>query len=129
MWADIELAVMTGIRPLLPGVRVTDELPDKLETRLPLVWVRVVGGADDRITDTATVDVHSFAATRALMWELAEQTRAAVHALAATHNAGQRVVIDDVATAARPAEVPYGNPLLRRAVATYEVATRERAST
>lgn len=129
MWADIELAVMTGLRPLLPGVRVVDELPDRLETRIPLVSVRVVGGGDDQVTDTATVDVEAFAATRAAMWALAEQTRAAMHALAATHNPGQKVVIDDVTTAARPAEVPYGNPALRRAIASYAVATRERAAT
>ncbi|MFJ2702975.1 hypothetical protein ACIO3R_07220 [Streptomyces sp. NPDC087428] len=129
MWADIELAVISGVRARLPGARVTDELPDKLETRLPLVWVRVMGGGDDRVTDTATVDVQTFAATRAAMWELAEQARTAVHALAATHDSGQRVVIDDVTTAARPAEVPYGNPGVRRAVASYEVATRERAAT
>ncbi|MFF2525896.1 phage tail termination protein [Streptomyces liangshanensis] len=129
MWADTELLVITGLRARLTGVRVTDELPDKLEGKLPLVWVRVVGGADDRVTDTATVDVQAFAATRVLMWELAEKTRQAMHALAATHDPGQLVVVDDVTTAARPAEVPYGNPSLRRAVATYEVATRARAST
>ncbi|MFJ8883606.1 hypothetical protein ACIRJR_09350 [Streptomyces sp. NPDC102402] len=129
MWADIELAVMTGIRPHLPGVKVADELPDKLETRLPLVWVQVAGGGDDRVTDTATVDVHSFAATRAATWDLAEQTRKAMHALAATHNPGQKAVIDDVTTQQRPALVPYGNPALRRAVATYTVSMRERAAT
>ncbi|MEU9199018.1 hypothetical protein [Streptomyces sp. NPDC048332] len=127
MWADIELAVMTGLRPHLPGVRVADELPDQLETRLPLDWVQVAGGADDQVTDTATVDVHSFAATRAAAWDLAERTRTAMHALAATHNPGQKVVIDDVTTAERPVLVPYGNPALRRAVATYTVSTRERA--
>lgn len=128
MWADIELAVITGIGPGLPGVRVTDELPDKLETRLPLVWVQVAGGADDQVTDTVTVDVHSFAATRGATWALAELTRTAMHALTATHVPGQKAVIDDVTTAERPALVPYGNPALRRAVATYTVSMRERAA-
>ncbi|WP_031095488.1 hypothetical protein [Streptomyces sp. NRRL S-15] len=129
MWADTELAVMSGLRPLLSGVRVTDELPDRLETRLPLVWVQVAGGGDDRVTDTATVDVQAFAATRAAAWDLAERTRTAMHALAATHNPGQKAVIDDVQTAERPVLVPYGNPAVRRAVATYTVSTRERAAT
>ncbi|MER7696165.1 hypothetical protein [Streptomyces sp. NPDC096095] len=129
LWADVELLVMTGLRPLLPGVRVVDELPDRLETRVPLVSVLVVGGGDDEITDTATVDVAAFAATRAAAWALAEQTRRAMHALAATHNAGQKVVIDDVSTQERPAVVPYGNPAVRRAVATYAVSTRTRAAT
>ncbi|WP_030585717.1 phage tail termination protein [Streptomyces anulatus] len=129
MWADVELLVMTGLRPLLPGVRVVDELPDRLETRVPLVSVLVVGGDDDRITDTATVDLASFAATRAEAWALAEQSRRAMHSLAATHNPGQRAVIDDVTTSQRPAIVPYGNPAVRRALATYTVSARTRAAT
>ncbi|MCR8947164.1 hypothetical protein NW249_34315 [Streptomyces sp. OUCMDZ-4982] len=129
MWADVELLVMTGLRPLLPGVRVVDELPDKVETRLPLVQVLVVGGADDRVTDTATVDVVAFAATRAAVWTLAEQTRAAMHALAATHQPTQKTVIDDVTTAQRPTVVPYGNPAVRRAVATYTLSARTRSTT
>ncbi|MFD9952474.1 phage tail termination protein [[Kitasatospora] papulosa] len=129
MWADIELAVITGLDTRLQaGVRVTDELPDRLETKLPLVWVQAAGGADDRVTDTATVDVHVFAATRAETWDLTELVRTAMHALAATHVPGQKAVIDDVATDQRPALVPYGNPALRRSVATYTVATRERAA-
>lgn len=127
MWADIELAVMVGLRPHLPGVRVADELPDQLETRLPLVWVQVAGGGDDRITDTATVDVQAFAATRAEAVALAEKARGAMHALAATHVPGQHAVIDDVTTTERPVVVPYGNPALRRSVATYAVSTRARA--
>ncbi|MFD8437450.1 hypothetical protein ACFV2I_20410 [Streptomyces microflavus] len=129
MWPDTELLVMTGLRPLLPGVRLVDELPDKLETRVPLVQVLVVGGADDRVTDTATVDIAAFAATRAAAWELAEQARQAIHSLAATHDPGQRAVIDDVSTEQRPAIVPYGNPAVRRAVATYTVSARMRATT
>ncbi|MFE3471195.1 hypothetical protein ACFXOI_05825 [Streptomyces bacillaris] len=129
MWADVELLVMTGLRPLLPGVRVVDELPDKVESRVPLVQVLVVGGADDRVTDTATVDVVAFAATRPAVWALAEQTRAAMHALAATHQPAQKTVIDDVTTAQRPTVVPYGNPAVRRAVATYTLSARTRSTT
>ncbi|MYR37047.1 hypothetical protein GTX14_09865 [Streptomyces sp. SID4944] len=129
MWADVELLVMTGLRPLLPGVRVVDELPDKLETRVPLVQVLVVGGADDRVTDTATVDVVAFAATRAAVWALAEQTRVAMHTLAATHQPAQKAVIDDVTTAQRPTVVPYGNPAVRRAIATYALSARTRSTT
>ncbi|MEU8704207.1 hypothetical protein [Streptomyces sp. NPDC048565] len=128
MWADLELAIITGLRPLLPGVRVADELPDQLENHLPLVWVQVAGGADDQVTDVGTVDVQSFGATRAATWTLAEQTRTAMQALTATHVPGQKAVIDDVATVQRPALIPYGNPALRRAVATYTVSTRERAA-
>ncbi|MBL3670809.1 hypothetical protein JL475_33600 [Streptomyces sp. M2CJ-2] len=124
MWPDMELAVMKGVRPHLAGVRVTDEVPVKVETLLPVVVVRIAGGADDRISDTVTVDTESFGADRASMWQLAERVRSAVHALAATMAGG--VVIDTVDTESRPVEVPYGNPALRRAIATYRLTTRAR---
>ncbi|MFJ3826238.1 tail completion protein gp17 [Streptomyces nodosus] len=124
MWPDIELAVIKGVRAGLGGPRVTDEVPAKVETLLPVVVVQVAGGADDRITDTVTVDVACFAADRAAMWQLAERARQAVHALAATMAGG--VVIDTVDTEQRPVEVPYGNPAVRRAVATYRLTTRGR---
>ncbi|MER7967785.1 hypothetical protein ABTX35_02010 [Streptomyces sp. NPDC096080] len=122
MWPDMELAVIKGVRQQLAGPRVTDEVPAAVEGLVPVVVVRIAGGADDRISDTVTVDAESFAADRSSMWQLAERTRAAVHALAATVAGG--VVIDSVDTVQRPVEVPYGNPGVRRAVATYSLTTR-----
>lgn len=124
MWPDIELAVMKALRPLLPGVRVTDEVPAKVETLLPVVTVQLGPGADDRITDIVTIDVQAFAADRGAMWRLAEQVRAAMLSLSATYAGG--LPIDTVDTEARPVEIPYGNPGLRRAVATYRLTTRGR---
>ncbi|MDX2539796.1 hypothetical protein PV437_42585 [Streptomyces scabiei] len=122
MWPDIELAVMKGMRTHLTGVRVTDEVPPKVETLGPVVVVQVAGGADSHTSDTATIDVEAFAADRAAMWQLAERARQAVHALAASV-AGD-VVIDTVDTVQRPVPVPYGNPAVRRAIATYTLTTR-----
>ncbi|HET9381324.1 MAG TPA: hypothetical protein VFP69_10895 [Streptomyces sp.] len=124
MWPDLEVAVIKGIRSLLEGVRVTDEVPAKVETLVPVVVVRVAGGADTRISDTVTIDVEAFAADRAGMWQLAERARQAVHALAATMAGG--VVIDTVDTDQRPVPVSYANPAVRRAVATYTLTTRAR---
>ncbi|MGW4728092.1 tail completion protein gp17 [Streptomyces shenzhenensis] len=122
MWPDMELAVIKGVRAQLGGPRVTDEVPAGVEKLLPVVVVQVAGGGDDRISDTVTVDVEAFAADRSAMWQLAERARAAVHALEASVAGG--VVIDTVDTVQRPVEVPYGNPNLRRAVATYSLTTR-----
>lgn len=124
MWPDMELAVIKGVRAWLDGPRVTDEVPAKVETLVPVVVVKVAGGADDRISDTVIVDVEAFGADRATMWQLAERARQAVHALAATRTGG--VVIDTVDTDQRPVEVPYGNPGVRRAIATYRLTTRAR---
>lgn len=122
MWPDIELAVMKGMRTHLAGVRVTDEVPAKVETLVPVVVVQVAGGDDSHTSDTATIDVEAFAADRAAMWQLAERARQAVHALAAAVAGG--VVIDTVDTLQRPVPVPYGNPAVRRAIATYTLTTR-----
>lgn len=122
MWPDMELAVIEGVRDKLAGPRVTDEVPAKVETLVPVVVLHVSGGADDHTSDTVTVDAETFGADRAAMWQLAEQTRQAVHALAATMVGG--VVIDTVDTDQRPVPVSYGNPGVRRAVATYTLTTR-----
>ncbi|WP_263170683.1 hypothetical protein [Streptomyces sp. SCSIO ZS0520] len=121
----MELAVIKGVRQNLGGPRVTDEVPSTVEMLVPVVVVQVAGGADNHISDTVTVDVAAFAADRAAMWQLAEHARAAVHALAATVAGG--VVVDTVDTVQRPVEVPYGNPGVRRAIATYTLTTRARA--
>lgn len=122
VWPDMEVAVMTGMRARLTGVRVTAEVPPKVETVLPVVVVQVAGGADTHTSDTVTVDVEAFAADRASMWQLAERARRAVHALAAA--VAGTVVIDTVDTVQRPVPVPYGNPAVRRAIATYTLTTR-----
>lgn len=124
MWPDMELAVMKGLRSRLAGVRVTDEVPARVETLVPVVVVQVAGGADTHTCDTVTIDVEAFGADRAAMWQLAERARQAVHALAATMAGG--VVIDTVDTDQRPVPVSYGNPAVRRAIATYRLTTRAR---
>lgn len=126
MWPDIELAVMLGLRPQLSGVRVTDELPPQLETKLPLVLVQLVpGGGDNRIEDEAILDVAAFAADRAAMWALAERARTAMLRLNGSYAGGLR--IDTVDTESRPGEVPYGNVAVRRAIATYRLTSRAQA--
>lgn len=123
MWGDVELAVAAHLRARMTGVRVANEVPSNLESALPVVVVRVVpGGGDDRITDTAAIDVEAFAVGRDAMWALAEQARG--HLLAASGIPAGGLLLDAVITTGRPGEVPYGNPAVRRAIATYEVTTR-----
>ncbi|MFD7111494.1 hypothetical protein ACFWAF_14995 [Streptomyces microflavus] len=128
-WGDIEQAAALIIRAALPtGTRVVNELPADLEKKLPLVQVQIApGGGDDRVTDTALVDIDTFHSTRTGMWDLAREVRAALLAASGTHVPGARVVIDTVDTASRPAPVPYGSPAIRRAVATYALTSRAQA--
>lgn len=127
-WGDIEYAAMLVLRAGLPSVRVVNELPTNLETQLPLVQVQILpGGGDDQVTDTALVDVDCFAGTRTNMWDLARKARAVLLAASGQHIPGARVVIDSVETSSRPAPVSYGNPAIRRAVATYALTSRAQA--
>jgi len=126
MWPDVELVVTRYLRARLgPGVRVVNELPSALETRLPLVCVILVDGDDDRITDAADVDVESYAATRTAMWELAERARSAMAAAEGTWVEG--MVVDSVETIARPHPVTYSNPAVRKAVSTHRLTSRAQA--
>ncbi|GAA3727337.1 hypothetical protein [Streptomyces tremellae] len=127
-WPDVEelLGAWLRSRPALAGVRVANEVPADLAGALPLLVVRIVpGGGDDRVSDIASVDVEAFAADRAAMWQLAELAR---RQLLAAAGAGGDPRIDTVDTDARPGEVPYGNPAVRRAIATYSVTCRARTA-
>lgn len=127
-WGDIEYAATLILRVALPGARVVNELPADLDKKLPLVQVQILpGGGDDQVTDTALVDVDVFAATRTGMWDLARDSRAALLAASGQHVPGARVVIDSAETSSRPAPVSYGNPAIRRAVATYALTSRAQA--
>jgi hypothetical protein len=88
----------------------------------PLIVVRRVGGVDDRITDYARVQVHTFGATHAVARNLAEGCRQAALAAPATEVAGAH--IDRVVTESAPAYADYGVPTLHRYVATYRFEYR-----
>jgi hypothetical protein len=127
MWGDIEYAVVQWLKAQLPpGVRLVNELPSDLAGSVPLVQVQVVpGGGGDRITDTVMIDVDSFAATRTLMWDLAEDVRTAM--LAANGRAAAGIRFDTVDTESRPGYSSYANTAVRRAVATYRLTCRAQA--
>lgn len=121
-WPDVELVVGTGLRGTIAG-RVVTVLPTKLESLLPVTRVTRGPGPDDGITDAPLVDVETFAATRGAMWELAEDTRQAMLALAGRAAAG--ALVDTVATVTGPTWVDYENPAVQRAVATYRLQLRQ----
>ncbi|MDX2538584.1 hypothetical protein [Streptomyces scabiei] len=125
-WGDVEQAAALWLRGRHTGVRVVNELPADLEKKLPLVQVQVTpGGGEDGTTGVTLLDVETFAATRTGMWDLARAVHTSMLALAGEYADG--LVIDTVSTDARPAPVPYGNPALRRAVATYRLTSRAQA--
>ena len=125
-WGDLEQAAAVWLRSRHPGARVANELPADLEKKLPLVQVQVTpGGGEDGTTGVTLMDVETFAATRVAMWDLARTVHTSMLALAGQYVGA--LVIDSVSTDSRPAPVDYGNPALRRAVATYRLTSRAQA--
>lgn len=125
-WGDLEQAAALWLRGRHAGVRVVNELPASLETKLPLVQLQVTpGGGEDGTTGVTLLDVETFAGTRTAMWDLARTVHTSMLALAGQHVGG--LVIDSVSSDARPAPLDYGNPALRRAVATYRLTSRAQA--
>lgn len=121
-WPDLELLARTWLVTELPG-RVVTVLPARLEESLPVTRLSRGPGADDGITDAPLLDVETFAATRAQMWQLAEQTRQLLHQMAGRAVYGH--LVDTVDTATGPVWVSYENPAVHRAVASYRVAFRQ----
>lgn len=125
-WGDVEQAVALWLRSRHTGVKVANELPADLEKKLPLVQVQVTpGGGEDGTTGVTLLDVQTFAATRTAMWDLARTVHTSMLALAGHRSGG--LVIDAVSSDSRPAPLDYGNPALRRAVATYRLTSRAQA--
>ncbi|MGV4890412.1 hypothetical protein ACSR0Z_28110 [Streptomyces viridosporus] len=125
-WGDVEQAVALWLRSRHTGVRVANELPADLDKKLPLVQVQVTpGGGEEGTTGVTLVDVDTFGKDRTAMWDLARQVHTSMLALAGRSSGG--LVIDSVSSDTRPAPVSYGNPALRRAVATYRLTSRAQA--
>ncbi|MEU1152638.1 hypothetical protein ABZ369_06415 [Streptomyces sp. NPDC005918] len=120
---DIEYAATLWLRARHPGVRVVNELPSTLEQVMPLLLVAVVpGGGDDGVSGTAVLDVQTFAATRTLMWQLADGAHESMLAMRGQLAGG--LAVDDVETSLLPGFVTYNNPAVRRAVASYRLTRR-----
>jgi len=96
--------------------------PNNLETLAAFHRVSVGGGDDDTVTDSALVDIESFAPSRYNAALAAERARLAMLQLSGKTVAGS--LVDRVRTATRPVWLDYDNPKVFRYVATYRVEQR-----
>lgn len=123
-FADAEAVFVTAMSTVDGLTRVATRLPaaEALTAALPMLRVQRIGGADDRLTDTARLDLETFAATYDTASDLARRVHTTALALAHTTVAG--VLIDTVETVSGPMWVDYENQDVQRFVATYEAAVR-----
>ena len=100
------------------------ETSTALQTELPFIRIRRIGGSDDRVTDTARVDVRVYEVDLSAAEELSETIR---QRLISGPAATVHGVMDRAFTEAGPLEVPGPDPDRYRVVSTtYRVSVRRR---
>lgn len=123
-FADIEGLYSVHLAAVL-GCRVVTVLPAGFETALPIIRVGTAGGVDDQLTIRMRLDVETFAATRPLSRDLAEQARAAIRATSHTV-LGNGWLIDVAETLNSPFWVDYADDRVRRYMSIYQISSRIR---
>lgn len=115
---DIEGALLTFLADL--GTCYVVAPPD-LQNHLPAIRITRFGGADDRVTDVARIDIDVFTADRASGFTISEQIRQRLlgYPLSLTN-----CIIDRVTTNTGPMEIPWGDAIVRRRNASYSVSCR-----
>lgn len=120
VWPDVHDVLFLLFADLCDNV-VGPKRPPSYQDLMPLVRVRRLGGSDDRITDTARVDVEVYAATYATARDLAGACQQRLLNRPHITAAGS---IDTVTTESSPAEIPHDDQAVRLVAATYRISFR-----
>jgi hypothetical protein len=117
------LAALLTEGGLISAGHVGTETPATLDTQLPFIRVRRVGGNSDQVNDYPTVDVEVFHSTAVNGESLAELVRQylTTPGLPAVPLRG---VIDRVEVLTGPQELPWADTRVRRYGATYRITCR-----
>ena len=118
---DVERAV----GDLVAGLGTTgSETNITLQSTLPYIRIRRLGGADDGITDAARVDVHVYDTDATSAKAIAEQVR---QLLISGPSVTAHGIIDRARTEIGPQTIPADDTAdIRQVVATYRVSLRRR---
>lgn len=95
--------------------------PADLETRLPFVRVRRIGGPSTLITDRPRLDVEVYAATIGAAFQMSREIQQALISGPRSTTAG---IIDRCTTEVGPREAPYENTAVRLVMGTYRLSLR-----
>lgn len=126
-WPDTRVVAVQWLKQSLPDATVLTKTGTNLAqlaaASAGVVQVlRVPGGSNDAIEELSTIDVYSFAISEDAAVLLARRVNAAMLNLAGARTGAGAV--DWVTCTSSVGVVPYSNPLIERAIATYEVTTR-----
>lgn len=95
-----------------------------LQSTLPYIRIRRLGGSDNRITDAARVDVHVYDADATAAKTIAERVRQRLISGPSTTAHG---IIDRAWTEIAPQTIPADDTAdIRQVVATYRISMRRR---
>lgn len=125
-WPLPEVVVVAWLREQLDTTAVAVSTPGNLESLDFFHRVSAGPGADDFVTDSAGIDIETFAPTRLAAAREAEVVRQAMHAL--TGRVAGGALVDRVRTTNRPTYLNYQNPTVARYVHTYVIETRQTAA-
>jgi hypothetical protein len=118
------LAALLTNAGLIAAGRIGTETPATLDTQLPFIRVRRVGGNSDQVNDYPTVDVEVFHNSAVNGESLAELVRQYLTAPGLPAGVTARGVIDRVEVLNGPQELPWADTRVRRFGATYRITCR-----
>lgn len=102
---------------------VGSETDIDLQSNLPYIRVRRIGGADNRVTDASRVDIDVYTIDATAGKTLTETIR---QRLISGPSATAHGIIDRAWTESGPQTAPTDDPNLRRVITTYRVSFRRR---
>jgi hypothetical protein len=120
---DVERVVADAFADVATSAaaEVVTVLPADLQSALPIIRVRRLGGGDDRWTDRPRVDVEVYGPSREVAKPLALSLQARLLSFPIATGHG---VIDRVSTEVGPQEIPYTDQDIRLFPATYRLSLR-----
>jgi hypothetical protein len=129
VFVDTEEACVNYLAGVSPG-NVSVQMPIiwQIPLTAPFILIERCSGSDDRVSEKAIVDVHTFHSTR----DLASRTARYIHYLmmiwtpkvGVSMSTGDIVHVDLVETIHGPVWADYGDENLKRYTARYQITSR-----
>lgn len=124
-YPDIESVVIAALVGAELALHAGREIPSNLRYMMPFTLVERVGGPDDGITDSATVNIDVLSSSV----DVAKTRSESIRDWLTGDTRSPRHPIDRAETVAGPQEIPYGDSGVRRWTTSYEISARRTTAT